>query len=114
MLYFPNQIVTKPTHKDANILDLVLVNNLDILFGYEVQPVLQIASHHHHSAVFVTTKYKVSENKTLERVPKRSCFDNLNFQSSDIPCDDIYEVLSLFDWCQEFRRKTPVNIQHLV
>ena len=35
---FLHQIVTKPTHKDGNVLDLVLVNNLDIVFGYELHP----------------------------------------------------------------------------
>ena len=88
---FLHQIVTKPTHKDGNVLDLVLVNNLDIVFGYEVQPVLKTTSN--HSAVVVTTKYKVSENKTHERMPKRSCFDNLNVQSSDIPSDDIRGII---------------------
>ena len=95
---FLHQIVTKPTHKDGNVLDLVLANNLDIVFGYEVQPGLKTTSH--HSSVVVTTEYKVSEDKYHERVPKRSCFYNLNFSHE-------MTVLSLFYWSQEFRSKTP-------
>ena len=49
---FLHQIAAKPTHKEGNILDLVLINNLDIVFGYEVQPVLKPTSH--HSAIVVT------------------------------------------------------------
>ena len=54
---FLSQYVTKPTHKDGNILDLVFVNNSSLIHNYTNVPVLPSTTH--HSIVEISTTYKV-------------------------------------------------------
>ena len=92
------QYVTKPTHKDGNILDLVFVNNPSLIHCCTVIPVLQSTSH--HSIVEVSTSYLVKNtNATLEaqQTPKTG-FHSLNFFSERIDWDGLNQEFESLDW----------------
>ena len=99
------QIVSKPTHKDGNILDLVLTNNTNLIHHCSIIPVLQSTSH--HSIAQVTTAYKSSYSFRSENRPKRTSFSALNFFSDDVDWESIENELKSVDWKKEFSDSTP-------
>ena len=76
-----SQIVTNPTHKDGNILDLVFVNNHSLVHNTSVLPVLQSTSH--HSIVQIATTYKAEPAPHQTTRPKPSMFRALNYFHKD-------------------------------
>ena len=56
---FLHQLVAEPTHKDGNVIDLVLVNNLYLVFGCEIQPVIRTISHHSSGVMSTDALYFV-------------------------------------------------------
>ena len=64
-----SQIVTKPTHKDGNILDLVFVNNQSLIHDCTNIPVLQSTSHHYIVEVSTPYKVKTCNTSSNEKAP---------------------------------------------
>ena len=64
------QLITKPTHKEGNVLDLVLVNNMDIIFDYEIRTALRSVSD--HFPILLSIKYKAYSEKTIPVTPRLS------------------------------------------
>ena len=102
------QIVTSPTHKDGNTLDLVFVNNPALVHSTASIPVLQSTSH--HSIVQVSTTYKACPTNEYKPVSKKSGFHSLNFYHNDVQWDKLLEKLSGTDWIENFENKSPDDI----
>ena len=91
-----SQIVAEPTHKDGNILDLVLTNNLDLIHNHAVLPTLLSITH--HRLILVESTLKVQQIRGNCGRPKRENFAKLNFFHSDIDWQRINDSLSEIDW----------------
>ena len=59
-----NQMITHPTHKDGNILDLILTNNKELIHSYQCVPTTKEISH--HCIIEVATTY-TSKGEELQR-----------------------------------------------
>ena len=101
---FLTQIVTSPTHRDGNTLDLVFVNNLALVHDSIVLPVLQSTSH--HSIVQVSTTYKADPQNENESCPKPSYFNSLNFFHENVDWTNISCALKDIDWEAVFKDKS--------
>ena len=102
---FLNQIITQPTHKDGNTLDLLFVNNQSLVHDAQIIPVLHSTSH--HSIIQISTAYKADTQSTSQARPTRSMFDALNFFSKDVDWDTILNTLKEVDWTAEVDDKSP-------
>ena len=70
---FLSQVITTPTHKDGNILDLVIVNNRAMVHDTTVIPVLRSTSH--HNIIQISTIYKAFPPPSHNSRPKPSMFN---------------------------------------
>ena len=97
-----SQIVTKPTHKDGNILDLVFVNNQSLIHDCTNIPVLQSTSHHYIVEVSTPYKVKTCNTSSNEKAP-RTMFNTLNFFSDDINWETVNEKIGNINWKDKFK-----------
>ena len=67
-------------NNDGNVLDLVLVNNMDIIFDYNIRSVLRSVSD--HTQVTVSTKYKALAEEAIPVTPKCPQFDTFTTMKS--------------------------------
>lgn len=102
---FLSQVITTPTHKDGNILDLVFVNNRAMVHDTTVIPVLRSTSH--HNIIQISTTYKASPPPSHSSRPKPSMFNSLNFFHADADWEKLEETLNNTDWTECFKEKTP-------
>ena len=94
---FMSQHVNSPTHKDGNILDLVLTNNSSLIHDCVTIPVLQSTSH--HSIVMVSTTYKVKfQLEDEEQRPPLTRFSALNFFNKEIDWNKLTAKIEEIDW----------------
>ena len=99
-----SQIITTPTHKDGNILDLVFVNNCSLVHNTSVLPVLQSTSH--HSIVQIATTYKAEPAPSGTTRPKPSMFRALNYFHKDTNWENLMGALGNIEWEAEFKDMT--------
>ena len=104
------QEVTLPTHKDGNVLDLILTNNQYITHEIIIEtPLLSIS---HHKILKTTTKLNPTAlncNKKPKNTTKKnsqSRFDILNFQSNDVDWDRINNDLNNHNWETMFSERS--------
>ena len=105
--FFLNQFVEKPTHKDGNILDLVLTNNSDLVHDINVNDTLLSITH--HKVVEVSTAYCIKSNcSNPEQKPRLHSneFQMLNFFNDQINWDNIRSKLRDYSWDTLFRNKS--------
>ena len=100
-----NQVITTPTHKDGNVLDLVFVNNRSLVHSTNILPVLQSTSH--HSIVQITTTYKAEPVPSGNPRPKPSMFQALNYFHKDVDWTNLEDLLDKIEWEANFKDKTP-------
>ena len=98
------QIITSPTHKDGNTLDLVFVNNLALVHDTAVIPTLYSTSH--HSIVQISTTYKANLQSENEPRPKLTHLNSLNFFHEDIDWTNFSAALNAIDWEEKFKDKS--------
>jgi hypothetical protein len=103
-----SQMITSPTHKDGNILDLLLVNNTSLVHQYSIIPVLHSTSH--HSIIQVSTMYKSSYDPESTERPKLRSFNALNFFNEGTDWATIYNKYSDIDWKHELADKSEDDI----
>jgi hypothetical protein len=94
------QVVTGPTHKDGNTLDLVFVNNLALVHNTTAVPVLQSTSH--HSIIQISTTYKAHTPFEQTALPKKSGLFASNFFHKDVQWDKLQEKLAAIDLFSKF------------
>ena len=101
---FLQQIITTPTHKDGNVLDLLMTNNSSLVHSYECVPTARNISH--HSIVEVAVKYE-ADNNDSPRTELGGTLDDFNFFDENIDWDEINMILSDHDWVMEFKDLKP-------
>ena len=75
------QCIHEPTHKDRNVLDLILTKNPELVHSYKSIPTVNSISHHHHTNPF-TLQYS-NENKLHTDRKPNNCFELYNYFSAD-------------------------------
>ena len=75
--FYLKQTVSKPTHKDGNILDLVFTNNMNLISNININETLLSISH--HKFIEVSTPYKTKLLQDDTRKPDLQGFNALNF-----------------------------------
>ena len=106
------QMIAKPTHKDGNTLDLLLVNNTSLIHHCSITPVLHSTSH--HSLIQVSTGYKSSFDAGQSERPKLTSFNALNFFSEDVDWEAIKSDLNEIDWKQEANDKSENEVLEFI
>lgn len=101
---FLQQIITTPTHKDGNVLDLVMTNNSSLVHSYECVPTARSISHHYIVEIAVQYKIEVCSSSTPE---VNGNMDDFNFFDESIDWNQINSTLSEHDWVLEFRDLDP-------
>ena len=101
-----NQCIEKTTHKDGNILDLLLTNNKQLIHSYSCFPTVNSISH--HSIVQVSTHYclSVGSKSSETRVPNNN-FEHFNYHNESVDWNAVNEKLNLVDWTSEFKGIDP-------
>ena len=99
-----SQMISTPTHKDGNILDLLLVNNTSLVHHCSIIPVLHSTSH--HCLIQTSTSYKSSFKPESAERPKLSSFNELNFFNEDSDWVSINKKLNDIDWKKELTDKS--------
>ena len=106
--FFLQQIITTPTHKDGNVLDLLLTNNSNLIHSYHCIPTLNQISH--HNIIEIATTYNVvfgvTQTNNISSIP-RGTFDDYNYFDEDIKWTEINETLKKHDWVLEFKGLDP-------
>ena len=98
--HFLLQYITKPTHKDGNILDLCFTNNAALIHSFQCD--FTITSHHSIVHLKTTLKAQCVEEATF-RQPNTddgpgSVFDSLNFFSDEANFLGLSENLKSTNW----------------
>ena len=97
--HFLTQMVTKPTHKAGNILDLVFTNNQQLINEIHCIPT-QFSDHY---LVEIASHFKSHfARQHQSHRPFENVFDSLNFFSEDINWDQINGELQNVEWDQVF------------
>ena len=77
--FFLKELIVTPTHKDGNVLDLLLTNNTELVHSYQCVPTLNEISHHY--IVEVATSYKTIVDVNLNQSGSRGTLDDFNYFS---------------------------------
>ena len=107
--HFLNQLVSEPTHKDGNTLDLILTNNPDILHDLNITEPLKSTTHHFilevasnlHSNIQCIHEEDTKEENSLP--PLKS----LNFHSNEVDWESMKNSMEEVDWDSEFTDISP-------
>ena len=106
--HFLNQIVKQPTHKDGNILDLILINNMELLHDLSVTEPLRSATHHYFlevaSSLSATHGNSQEEDEVDINIPP---LRTLNFHSDDADWINMECKLDEVNWHDELRGLDP-------
>ena len=95
---FLSQHINKATHRDGNILDLVLTNNDNLLHSFECFPPSLLSVSDHFILECKTILGTRLEEGDSEIPKKVSPLDNLNFLSNDIDWEAIAKQFKAIDW----------------
>ena len=105
--FFLNQIIHKPTHKDGNVLDLILTNNTDLVHSYHCVPTLNLISHHfivEVASTYNTSFHTESKNKILD-----GSLNMYNYFDENIKWEELNHTLINQNWTLEFNDMHPLQ-----
>ena len=104
--FFLSQLITDSTHKDGNILDLVLTNNTKLVHNINYNETLQSISH--HKIIELTSLYN-SPFSISQKITKKfnSKLDALNFFSDKTEWNNIKQELENVNWVKELDNLSP-------
>lgn len=108
---FLSQIIESSTHKDGNILDLIITNNTHMCHSYFCIPTALSISRHYRLEVKTTQLLSTSNqnpNKTLHK--SREGFTKLNSFNEYIDWDAVNASLAGQNWHREFKGLSTVDI----
>ena len=116
--HFLFQLITGPTQRSGNTLDLCFSNNPGLLYHYETVPTI----HSDHRIIECSTKFSTTTNPADQESLRQpndedgplAEFDNLNFFSDDVKWDEIENRLSAIPWTEEFSSLDPTQIHEKV
>ena len=100
-----DELIVTPTHKDSNILDLLLSNNTDLVHSYQCVPTLNEISHHY--IVEVATSYNTNVDVNQNQSGSRGTLDDFNHFSEKIEWTEISRVIRNHDWVMESKDLPP-------
>ena len=103
--FFLQQIITDPTHKDGNVLDLLLTNNSSMIHSYQCTPTINEISY--HSTIEVAIKFDTAINVGAASSEVRDTLDNFNYFDEKIEWTEVNGILGKLDWVMEFRDVDP-------
>ena len=103
--FFLKELIVTPTHKDGNVLDLLLTNNTELVHSYQCVPTLNEISHHY--IVEVATSYKTIVDVNLNQSGSRGTLDDFNYFSENNKWAELNRVIGNHDWGMEFKDLTP-------
>ena len=101
--FYLKQGLSKPTHKDGNVLDLIFTNNFDLISDVNVIETLLSISH--HAIVEVSTVYKAKGVQDACIRPAPTGFQSLNFFSESVDREGIKNHIKQCDWSTMFQNK---------
>ena len=101
--YFLLQIVSKPTHRAGNILDVILTNSSDLFPTIEVVPSYPISSHHLVKCEMITNRANSHQSYSHT---ENTAFDNVNLYSEKTDWPKIKTGIANKDWQSEFEDKS--------
>ena len=112
--YFMSQLISGPTQRSGNTLDLCFSNNSSLLHSYDAINTL----YSDHKILQCNTKFCIDGNNSepeTYRTPHpedgpQAEFDNLNFFSEDVKWDDIEHKLSEVSWLEELTDLEPYRM----
>ena len=105
--FFLNQIIHKPTHKDGNVLDLILTNNTDLMHSYHCIPTLNQISHHfivEVASTYNTSFHTESKNKILDE-----SLNMYNYFDKSIKWEELNHTLINQNWTLEYNDMHPLQ-----
>ena len=111
---FLKQVVEHATHKDGNVLDLILTNNTDLVHELNINDTLLSITHHKIIQVSTSYKTKCKLHKNRKVPPLTSLFQKFNFHSNTISWEDVACELNDYSWEAEFQEKTPDEMLKLL
>ena len=109
--YFMSQLISGPTQRSGNTLDLCFSNNPSLLYDYNIIT----TTYSDHRILQCNTKFCIDNNNPepeTYRIPHsedgpQAQFDNLNFCSEDVKWDEIKNELSEVSWSEELSNLEP-------
>ena len=112
--YFMSQLISGPTQRSGNTLDLCFSNNPSLLHSYDTVSTI----YSDHRIIQCSTKFCINNNNPepeTYRVPNpedgpQAEFDNLNFFSEDVKWNEIQREFSEVDWTEELDDLDPPNM----
>ena len=102
---FLKLVVEHATHKDGNVLDLILTNNTDLVHELNINDTLLSITHHKIIQVSTSYKTKCKLHKNRKVPPLTSLFQKFNFHSNTISWEDVACELNDYSWEAEFQEK---------
>ena len=109
--HFLLQIVSKPTHRAGNVLDVILTNSSDLFPTVEVVPSYPISSHHLVKCAMLTNGGNSHESYSRS---ENTGFDAVNLYSDKTDWQKIKTEISDINWQFEFQDKSPDEMLSLV
>ena len=107
--HFLMQMVTEPTHRAGNVLDVIFTNASDIFPKIEVLPSYPISSHHLIRCAILTNGE--DRNQSLSNL-NHTCFDSVNLYSEKTDWTKIKTEIANKDWQSDFENKSPDEMLH--
>ena len=105
---FLMQIVTQPTHRAGNTLDIILTNNSDAFSFLDVTPTSPISSHY----LVKATCSLIAAHRSPRKVNSTSSkFDGLNLFSEKTNWDGMNAALSSLDWPSTLQNLTVTQME---
>ena len=101
---FLKQVVDKPTHKDGNVLDLILTNNIDLISDVEINDTLLSITH--HKVIQVSTVYQVNLDLDETNASPLNDIQNFNFFSEKVDWKGLNSRLKQYNWVSLFKNKS--------
>ena len=92
------QTIHKPTHRNGNILDFLLTNNLDSVFNYQCTPTIQSDHFIIDVNTHATLTNSINFRSNLNDKNFITDFDKFNFYDKDIDWNNINKELKNINW----------------
>ena len=110
---FLTQYISESTHKDGNVLDLVLTNNSNIFHDHCITQPLHSTSDHY--IIEIVSKLQTSSSPS-EAEPKHQpdSLNEYNYHCDKINWDEVKNDLSKIDWQKELRNCEPDSILQII
>ena len=105
--HFLTQFINEPTHKDGNILDILLTNKNSIIHAHECHEVPRSTTHHRAIEVMTSLTTVIQTITTTIDPSSIPPLKTLNFFSDSVDWSALQKDISSVDWTQELEQLSP-------